>query len=389
MSRARLAPLLGAAALAIAASQWAAPQAGASADTTPAALPTTLETSAGTWASVPMGHLGQRLNTFWQLFFLPKGQGRWTNKVSELGVATNGGLALASPGGSSLVVAAGPSNLLAFSPIVRTAGPGARWSTVVPVPGDAVGLSAAGREVLALVKERQGGRILVAPSSSSAGSWRTLVSDAMLARSPAGRACRPRALSAVGHAGDGAPIVGAVCGRAGTVGLFTMRAGSWHRATVALPPGEQTAVVSVLAIASEGEGTIGLLELRGGSRTQLVTVWSSPGTGHWRSSRPLEVKGPGDVVSAGTAGGEHEYALLRDGASSRLRLVVAEGVGRAWHVLPAPPAGTATVAFGPAGTVQALAVHVSVLTAWRLQHGAARWAKAQVAHVDILFGSSQ
>ena len=32
-------------------------------------LATSIETSAGTWAVVPMGHLDQPLNTFWQLFF--------------------------------------------------------------------------------------------------------------------------------------------------------------------------------------------------------------------------------------------------------------------------------------------------------------------------------
>ena len=82
-------------------------------------LATSLESAAGAWAVVPMGHLDQPLNTFWQLFFKPAGAKLWSNRASALAVATNGGLAIAS-NGASLAVGIRPTNLLDYSPLVLT-----------------------------------------------------------------------------------------------------------------------------------------------------------------------------------------------------------------------------------------------------------------------------
>jgi hypothetical protein len=50
------------------------------------------------------------------------------------------------------------------------------------------------------------------------------------------------------------------------------------------------------------------------------------------------------------------------------------------------PPGAATLAAGPGGGYDALAVSGSVLTVWRL--GAGAWVKAQVIDVPINYGSS-
>ena len=62
------------------------------------------------------------------------------------------------------------------------------------------------------------------------------------------------------------------------------------------------------------------------------------------------------------------------------------GPGASWRALPPLPAGTATLAPGPGGGYDALAVSGSVLTVWRLD--AAAWARAQVIDVPIEYGSS-
>ncbi|MGH9028399.1 MAG: hypothetical protein ACRDV4_02120, partial [Acidimicrobiales bacterium] len=41
----------------------------------PDPLATSIDTGSGEWVTLPMGHLDQPLNTFWQLFFKPFGSG--------------------------------------------------------------------------------------------------------------------------------------------------------------------------------------------------------------------------------------------------------------------------------------------------------------------------
>ena len=78
----------------------------------PSALATSVQTSAGTWATVPMGHLDQPLNTFWQLFFRARGTSSWSNATSTLALATNGGLIIATPDGQSVEVGIRPAKSL-------------------------------------------------------------------------------------------------------------------------------------------------------------------------------------------------------------------------------------------------------------------------------------
>jgi len=59
-----------------------------------------------------------------------------------------------------------------------------------------------------------------------------------------------------------------------------------------------------------------------------------------------------------------------------------------WTSLPSPPAGTATVAVGTGGEVDALAVASTALTEWRLDTAAGSWSKIGSVKVPIQFGSS-
>ncbi len=64
------------------------------------------------------------------------------------------------------------------------------------------------------------------------------------------------------------------------------------------------------------------------------------------------------------------------------------GPGAPWQALPVLPPGTATLAAGPAGALQALAVDRTTMTVWQLAPGSPAWAKAQSINVPIQLGSS-
>ena len=56
--------------------------------------------------------------------------------------------------------------------------------------------------------------------------------------------------------------------------------------------------------------------------------------------------------------------------------------------LPPLPPRTATLAPGPGGTADALAVRRGTLTVWQHVPGGPAWAKVQVLNVPIQYGSS-
>ena len=134
-----------------------------------APLATSISTAVGSWAIVPMGDLGQPLNTFWQLFFRPLGSSRWSDKAEGLAVATNGGLVMAAPDGKSAVVGVRSAANLNFSPILTTVNDGRSWSPGPPVSGLA-------SEPDALAVDSQGqGLALTSGGTSGGGAWRLFV----------------------------------------------------------------------------------------------------------------------------------------------------------------------------------------------------------------------
>ena len=171
----------------------------------PTPLVTSIQTSAGTWATVAMGHLDEPLNTFWQLFFRPTGSASWSNQVKATAVATNGGLVLASPGGPGLLVGVRPTNLLTFSPLIYTADAGRSWSTGLLTDGlaarpDALAADSASH-MLALVNARAETQVL--SSTGGPSRWQTSVTTRALASTVAGRSCGLSTMTAVGlHDGN-------------------------------------------------------------------------------------------------------------------------------------------------------------------------------------------
>jgi hypothetical protein len=333
-----------------------------------------------------MGHLDQPDNTFWQLLFRPTGKASWSDQVEATATATNGGLVLAS-GGPSLTVAVRPSADLTYTPLISTSGSATSWSDGLITGGlaarpDALALGPSGR-ALALVSARGGAQVLGAAGDLSA--WKLTVGERALATTGPGRSCGLGMLSAVGYLGTTA-LVGGSCGRPGVVGVFAPSAQGWSLAGPVLPNALRHDRVEVLALGSTTTGAYCLLAAANGSGTDLVGAWSGR-IGAWSTSPPFVVADREDVMSFGLAGRSSIFALL-DRPSGHEQLVVATGPGYAWQELAGPPAGTATVAFGPDGQADALVPDGTQLKIWALRPGLASWAKSQLLHVAIQYGSS-
>jgi hypothetical protein len=364
-----------------------------------AALPTPLATSVqaggGTWATVPMGNLSQPLNTFWQLLFRPDGASSWSDRVEATAVATNGGLVLAGSAGS-LVVGVRPSNDLTFSPLIATSNAGRSWSNGLLDQGLASRPEALAQgpngSALAIVQGHGGADVL--RDAGNLSSWQPLTTDRALASAPSGRACEPNAITSVGYL-SGAAVIGTSCERPGEAGIFVGRGGTWQPAGPKLAPGQGRAEVLGLVPANDGlaallgltsAGTSGVPSNGKAGRTSLIAVWADA-SGKWSATAPMKLGEGAHLVSFGATSAGGLFTVVA-GANDGKELDVATGPGARWEELPAPPQGTATVAFLPGGTVDALAVKSTVLTVWALSPGSAAWAKDQVLDVPVQFGSS-
>jgi hypothetical protein len=355
-----------------------------------ASLATSVETAAGTWAAVPMGHLDQPLNTFWQLFFRPRGSAPWSDRASSLAVATNGGLILATQNGSSLAVGVLPANRLNFSPLLVTAST-RTWSTGDPISSldpqpDALAIDGGGR-ALALVGAGGATRVLASPASLR--NWQTLATERDLADSAAGRACGLVAVTAVGYAAT-RPLIGASCSRADVVGIFAHQGDTWRLAGSRLPPLAHKGRVDVLGLQPIVGGLCALISVTvravdGGTST--IAACMSDSSMRWMLSRALPITQPDSTISFGPAG-PLGVSVLVSSSGHPTRLALLRRPGEAWSFLPTPPAGTAAVTVGQHGGVDALAENNTTFTDWRFDGASHSWTRAQVMTVAIQFGSS-
>jgi hypothetical protein len=154
----------------------------------PPSLSTSLVTATGTWAVAVMGGAAASHNNFWQLFVRPAGTGTW-RLVTPPGVASNGGLVLASPGAGQVVAAFRPSQYLSYSPLATTRDNGSAWSPglldapLADVPDALAAAPGAGR-LIALLADGQ-----TELSGPGGTGWARLVSRRQLAGSPGAARC--------------------------------------------------------------------------------------------------------------------------------------------------------------------------------------------------------
>ena len=382
MSRRRQASLLLAVTMLSAGCASAARQASTSAAATePPSLATSLVTTTGTWAVAVMGGPAAQHNNFWQLFVRPAATGRW-RLATPPGVASNGGLVVASLGAGSVVAGFRPSQELSYSPLATSHDNGTGWTpglldaALADVP-DALAAAPGGSHLLALLASGQ-----VQLSGPGGTGWTKLATRQALAASPAGGRCGLGSLTAAAFSPTGVPLLAGSCARPGTVGVFAYAGGTWHLAGPALPVSYARQQVTVLRLTTTADSTMALLAAGTGAGAHLLAAWSTGSGGHWALSPPLPLHGARLTSASSGPGGTVAVVLAGNHAQA------ITGPAGAWRSLPALPPGTATLAPGPAGGWDALAVHSTRLAVWQLRPGSAAWAATQTISVFIQFGSS-
>jgi hypothetical protein len=343
-------------------------------------------------AVVPMGHLDDRLETFWQLFVRSTVTSQWTLSTPT-GVADNGGLVVSTssnPGGATLSLAGfEPSQDLDFSPLAASTDEGRTWAPgllsagLAAVP-DALAVSSDAGSV-ALGRDRRGE---VFSSTGDASRWSKFVSRDAIASSVAGRSCGVGDLTAVALDPVQGVEVGATCASSasGLVGIFGKVDGTWHLLGPRLSAPSAPAATKVLRLVDVHGVNSGLVALRRKSRTVVIAVASTDG-GAWARSGALPLRAGDRIASTGVEPGGG-FVVLVSRSNRSVELETETGPGGAWRSLPSPPTGTATVAVSTGGVVDALAVANTKLSDWRLDASAGSWSKIGTVTVPIQFGSS-
>jgi hypothetical protein len=347
----------------------------------PPSLATSLVTATGTWAVAVMGGSAAEHNNFWQLFVRPTATGKW-RLATPPGVASNGGLVVATPGAGSVVAGFRPSQDLSYSPLATTHDNGTAWTpglldaALADVP-DALAAAPGGGHLLALLTT--GDAELSGPGGTG---WARLATRRALAASAAGRRCGPGSLAAAAFSPSGVPLLAASCTRPGTAGVFAYVGGSWQLAGPALPASYAHQRASVLRLTTTAGTTTALLAAGTGSAQRLLAAWSAGSGGHWALSQPLPLHGAKPTSASSGTGGTVAVVLTGHHAQT------ITGPAGSWRPLPALPAGTVTLAPRPTSGWDALAVHGTRLTVWQLAPGGAAWAATQNINVPVEFGSS-
>ena len=374
---------LAAAALAVGCGSTGPAAPGPAAEAPPGGAPflaTSLVTGAGTWAVAVMGGPVAEENNFWQLFVRPAGSSTW-QLVTPPGTPDNGGLVLADAGGS-LITGFRPSQYLTYTPLSLTRDAGQAWASTGPLDAalanlpDALAAAPGSGNLLALLTG--GTAELAAPGYSS---WTTLATQSSLAGTSAGRRCGLQNLTAATFTTSGTPMLGGSCSHPGTAGIFAGTGSTWYAAGPQLPAAVAQPV-QVLRLTSTKSSTVALLVAGAGPASSLLAAWSADNGGHWVLSPPLRLHGA--APSSASFGPGDAAAIVLNGSRGE----AIAGPGAPWRALPALPPGTATLAAGPAGGLDALAAGRTKMTVWQLAPGSAAWARAQVINVPVQFGSS-
>ena len=341
-------------------------------------------TSAGTWATVAMGHLNDRLNTFWQMFHLAAGSTHWTLKTPP-GVATSGGLISSTGPSGSFTVGFGPSTFLHFSPLTQSTDQGATWPARGILPGalalgpDSLATSSDHRYLALLT--RSGGEVVA--SGGDLSTWTKVAGAGSVAATPSLSGCGIEGLTAVAFQSNREEIIGGSCGRGSAAGVFALRGGTWQSVGPSLPasaPGP-TRVIRLLGTPT---GATALISAGSGASGQLFAAQSVDGLSSWSVSAPLPQSGGTLVSTSVTAAGT--FAAVTKSPSGALSAAVTNSSGTTWQPLPPLPARTVVVATDPGGTSYAVIEAPDIVQFDAL--GAAGWGQVQTLNVSIPYGSS-
>jgi hypothetical protein len=182
------------------------------------------------------------------------------------------------------------------------------------------------------------------------------------------------------------PLVGTGCRRAGQVGIFSHTGTHWLLIGPSLHGALATSTTRALRLDSSGATTTALVVEERRNSAGLLALWRSV-AGTWTVSSPLAL-GAASIVraSALAPNGQQLVLLSRPGTTGELEEATAPG--QPWIGLPAPPAGTVTVAPVADGSVSAFSVHGSRLSVFTLAVPKGTWSLSQTINVPIAYGSS-
>jgi hypothetical protein len=345
-------------------------------------LAASFASTTGTWASLALGHLGDPLNTFWQLFYLAGGSSHWA-LATPPGVASNGGLVASVGPFGSLTAGFGASIKLRFSPLAQSTDHAASWSpgvvpgALVPEP-DALATSSDSRYLALLA----GGGGAVVASAGDLSTWNTVALSRSLAAATSSSGCRIEALTAVAFLPDGEESVGAACARGQQAGVFVLRQGRWQSIGPSVPSGNGPS--QVIRLLGTARGAAALVSTGSGRSRRLFGAWSTDGLATWSISAPLPALG-GSLVSSGVTASGGLIAVTEGAGPIRTAAVVGP-TGSGWQRLAPLPPRTAVVAGTPDGGYDALVEDQSTLRVDAL--GPAGWHQVQTVGVPIQYGSS-
>ncbi len=371
-------------------------------------LATSLPSAGGSWALLPAGASSGEEH-FWELLHRGAGSSHWS-LVTPPGVQDNGGLGIAASG-RTLLAGFLPSYNLHFSPLALTTDGGTTWtpallpSALTSVP-DSLALSAGGTTYALLAK---GGGEIVQSSTPGSGEWRSLTTARALATLPVAHRCglasidaivstSPQGVLASGSspegvlaggsspevlAGGASPegvLAGGTCTKAGQIGEYAYAHGSWHAAAPPTPPALRGDPSRVISLASTGGTTLTLVDFPAASQNTLLAAWSTDGGHRWTESPPLVMGAREELIAAGPSPHAQTFLLVSTPHGSRLRI---GAPATPWRATPRPPTGTATVALGGTGEIDALAVHVYSIVDWRLVGTPGVWLRAGTLPVTV------
>jgi hypothetical protein len=352
---------------------------GGGTDALSAPLATSLPSDDGGWALLPAGASSGEEH-FWELLHRGAGSARWS-VVTPPGVQDNGGLALAAAG-STLLAGFLPSYNLRFSPLALTTDGGVTWTpTSVPLPSglvnapDSLALSSDGTAHALLAQN--GGEIVV---STPGGEWRALTTARALATLPVTEGCGLSSLNAIAGTFPEGLLAGGACAHAGQIGEYAYEHGSWRVAAPPTPAALRGDPSRVLWLVSTGASTLTLVDFPSASQNTLLAAWSTDDGHRWAEAPPLVMGASEALLAAGPAPNARAFLLLSTPHGSRLRIGAPL---TPWRATSRPPAGTATVAWGAAGEIEALAVDVYEIVAWRLVGSPGMWHRVGTLHVSV------
>ena len=357
---------------------------GSATDALSTPLATSLPSAGGSWALLPAGASSGEEH-FWELLHRGAGSSRWS-VVTPPGVQDNGGLAIAAAG-RMLLAGFLPSYNLHFSPLALTANGGATWTpTPVPLPSglagapDSLALSAGGTAYALLTQD--GGEIVM---STPGGEWRSLTAARALATLAMARSCGLTSLDAIADISPEGVLAGGTCTKAGQIGAYAYAHGGWRAAAPPTPAATRGDPSRVLWLMSTGARTFTLVDFTSPSQNTLLAAWTTDGGHSWTEAPPLVMGAREDLIAAGSAPDARTFLLVGTPHGSRLRI---GAPATPWRATPRPPAGTATVALGGAGEIEALAVHGYDIADWRLVGSPGAWHRVGMLHVSVSAASN-